>query len=191
MNKILQNENTAPAGSDFARKMLNASMSTVEVVGENIVRKTYKRNQFPEPERWLKSYNQLRAWDYRYIKVHKVSNDYIEMDYVDGGIHLIDVLENNTNHTVDEKMKIITDFIDILSLSYGYISQSNEVFLHTDLSLTNVLVDSDNQLIVIDPDACGYEARQDKGLSNLIYVHHNAMHKYYRLLSYKKFANEN
>ena len=113
MNKILQNENTAPAGSAFARKMLNASMSTVEVVGENIVRKTYKRNQFPEPERWLKSYNQLRAWDYRYIKVHKVSND------------------------------------------------------------------------------CGYEARQDKGLSNLIYVHHNAMHKYYRLLSYKKFANEN
>jgi len=191
MNKILQNENTAVGGSNFYRKIYNASMSTIEVIGENVVRKTYKRNQFPEPERWLKSYNQLRSWDHRYIKVHKVGNDYIEMDYIDDGVHFIDVLENSTDHTVDEKMKIITDFIDILSLSYGYISQSNEVFLHNDLSLTNVLVDSNNKLIVIDPDSCGYEARQDKGLSNLIYAYHTTMHKYYRLLSYKKFANEN
>lgn len=181
---ILQDKNTASTGSLYHKKMCDATQSVIEE-NDGIVTKTFVYNRFKDCKDWLKSYKNLRSWDCRYVEVYEIGDDFIKMKYVPETVPVIQVIRGYTDHSIDDRLKIISEYVEVLSMSHIYISNSSEVFLHNDLSPYNVLVNKKNELTIIDPDACDYHPRFERLLPDLISNYTTSMYKYYEVLQHK------
>lgn len=186
---ILQDKNTIAVGGYLDKLKKAASLSTVELIDNSYVRKTFHhRNNFTDE--WLQSYNDLRSWDQRYVKVYNVGSNYIEMEYIKDAVYYMEILDGVTNHTIDERLKIISEYLDIFSTSYSYVANNTkEIFLHNDIQNYNVLVTKENELVIIDPDACSYYPNFEKLLPNYVGQTTKSMNKYSELLHKK--VNQN
>lgn len=185
---ILQDKSTAVFGSEYYYKLLRASESVIEQK-DGIVIKTFNYDRFNDSrEDWLKSYNALRSWDPRYIEVYEVGSNFIKMKYEPNAINLSEVIGNKTSHSGDTRLKLLSDYIELLSSTYSYLAYSNEIFIHNELHPHNVLVNEKNELVVIDPDSCDYIPRFKTMLPNHISFYVKAMNRYCELLERKVYA---
>lgn len=181
---ILQDKNTAVPGSSYYKNIMHASTSIVEE-NNGVVTKTFDHDWFSPRENWLKSYNNLRKWDTRYVEVYEVGSNFIKMKYEPNTVHLREVIDGKTNHSDDVKLKLLSEYIKVFYLAHSYVAHSNEVFIHNDLNTYNILVNENNELIIIDPDSCSNRPRFDRILPDLISDYTRSMHRYYELLHNK------
>ena len=187
---ILQDKNIAAPGSEYERRKYLASLATVELTKNNTIKKTFhdQRQHFFENSShklWKSKYDALRSWDNRYVEVYRIEENLIEMQYIDG-VSLKSILKDEEHKTVNEKIYIIGEYLDILSKSHRYVSHNTDyVFMHDDLNPSNVLVTKDNKLFIIDPDSCTSSPRLYKSFPSLLSNYTLSLHKYYELLKCK------
>jgi len=181
---ILQDKNNAATGGAYHKKMVAASRSVVEE-NNGVVTKTFNYDRFTGQDRWLNSYDTLRHWDMRYVEVYEIGPNFIKMKYEPNTVHLIEVIDNKTDHDDNTKLKLLSDYIEMFSSAHSYLAYSSEIFIHNDLSPYNVLVNEKDELIIIDPDSCDYHPRFDRALPDLVSYYTRAMHKYYEVLQHK------
>lgn len=138
-------------------KLYESRNSIVEYDGNGTIYKTLKQNLVPED--WLHYYNQVRNNNPRYVDVYKVvDNNTLVMEYIDE----LDTLENILKeprhwHRIDKHFIVEAletfhqAFTDGLRVSKH---QGGEMyFLHTDLKISNLIVDKDMRVRIIDPDS--------------------------------------
>ena len=125
--------------------------------GNSTVYKTLKENTLPDD--WLQHYNQVRNNNPRYVDVYEVvDNNTLVMEYVDELDTLEHILKEPHHwHRIDKQFIIEAletfhqAFTDGLQVSKH---QGGEMyFLHTDLKITNLIVDKDMCVKIIDPDS--------------------------------------
>lgn len=155
----------------------------IEIV-DDILRKTIKYSSSIDNV-WLCRYNVLREWEPRCVEVYSVGENYIEMEYIDGAVTVEDILKNKTRHSLDERIDITDKYLDLMSRMQKRLCLDSNMFIHTDVWSGNVLVESNNELVLIDPDSC--VAHPDLGniygdfVSNFL----RATNKYYGMLKQK------
>lgn len=99
---------------------------------------------------WLENYKKFKLLYDCVPEVYRVNPHAIEMEYIDGinldrWIYLNDYSVTNINFVIYEVMKIMNTFAE-----YSY--QNNMFFYHHDLNPTNILVDKNNKIMLIEPD---------------------------------------
>lgn len=165
----------------------------LEVIDEEVVRKTFKHDISNTYDfKWLNRYNKLRELDPRYIEVYNVGPNYIDMKFISQHISMVEFVSEKTNiscenkkYNIDDRIKLVLEYIDIIIKTQEYLNSKDRVFVHTDLKPNNILV-SNNELIIIDPDSCRYDPELHKlygdSVSDLVKI----LNKYYSLLRRKR-----
>ena len=139
-------------------KIFESPNCIVEYDGNSTVYKTLKTKKIP-PE-WLPDYNRLRNNDPRYVEVFEVLDDYtFTMEYINELDTLEHILRYPKNwHYINRQILIEavetfhTAFTDGLRVSKQEPNRDS-FFLHTDLKVSNLIVDKNMNIQVIDPDS--------------------------------------
>ena len=122
-----------------------------------LVYKTLKHREVSED--WLHYYNIVRNNNDTYVKVHSViDNRTFTMDYVDAISDLEYIIKDPSNWPLIDKDFVIRSiesytnaYLDGLRVSR--LKDNNFYFMHTDLTLDNILVDQNKQIRIIDPES--------------------------------------
>lgn len=182
---ILQDKNTPARGSSYHKRVSVASKTILEKNNDVVIKRFLEEgDRFSSPDDWLIEYNKLRKWDNRYIEVYDVGNNFIKMKYIPTSFHFNSVMAGDTFHDIDVRLRLISDYIDILSTAHCYVSESNSTFIHNDLHPSNIMVDEKNKLVIIDPDSCDKinMLMNPQAVPKLISYYSMAIHTYYNLL---------
>jgi len=97
-------------------------------------------------ENWLMHYNSLRQVCDAYIEIKEISyRKKFIMEKINIKYNFLEALENNVEC-------VLPQYLSIKAKSLEYFEMTN--FIHTDLNIKNIVVDSKHKLRIIDPDSC-------------------------------------
>ena len=132
--------------------------SVIELDTESrLLYKTLKHREVSDD--WLHNYNLVRNDNSMYVKVHNViDNKTFTMDYIDAIGDLEYIIKDPSNWQMIDKDFVIQSiqsytnaYLDGLRVSKN--RTDKHYFMHTDLTLDNILVDNNKQIRIIDPDS--------------------------------------
>lgn len=133
------------------------SKNCIIELGNNVIYKTLKNKEVSD--NWLNYYNQVRNNNPAYVEVYEViDNRTFSMEYIEELDNLEYVIKEPkywprlSKEFIIEALEIYhMAFTDGLRVSKNI--DSDMYFLHTDLKITNLIVDKNNRVRIIDPDS--------------------------------------
>ena len=125
-------------------------------VNGTVLTKTFNRN-FPKhimnPE-WLYHYKTFRMINPTPVEIYEVEENKIHMEYIEGitGIEFL-YQKGTSNRRLAEMSSCIFQLCsDMLDYTLE-LDETNRVFYHEDLNLTNFVYSNDGRIILVDPES--------------------------------------
>ena len=108
-------------------------------------------------QQWFNLYNEFYEYDSRIVKVINYENNKITMEKINFKCTLDEYTrKTDLDFTNKKLLNYFTQFSDIWNnfLKFSYEKFTDEIFMHNDYSLSNCVIDLDDNIRVIDPDSC-------------------------------------
>ena len=150
-------------GNEIERKGLSSRAGTIiernhstVYVEDNLVTKKKHRTNNQLNDEWLIIYEQLYNYDNRIVKIYDMTDNTITMEKVDYKCTLnYYIREYDTDYNHDKLNKYIAQYLDIWNnfFQFSLNHLKTHSFFHADYKLSNVVIDTDDNLRVIDPDS--------------------------------------
>ena len=115
-----------------------------------IVKKIFLEPKPHLDNNWLENYKKFKLLYNCVPEVYKANLHQIEMEYIDG----IDIGRwiNSNYYNITNINFVIYEVMQIMNTFAEYSYQNDMFFYHHDLNPTNVLVDKNNKVMLIEPD---------------------------------------
>lgn len=139
----------------MGNEIIERKRNTIYVNDDIVKKKKHEKNNEIDDE-WAIIYERLYNYDNRIVKIYDITDNIITMEKVDYKYSLnYYVKEYDSDYNHDKLNKYIAQYLDIWNnfFQFSLNHLKTHYFFHTDYKLSNVVVDINDNLKVIDPDS--------------------------------------